>query len=103
MKKRLALLAGSLALCVAGLVLIVNVRDTNASAAPPGGKEANDAPRIAASRITHVTVYPDSALVSREVDVPAGGGLVELVISPLPQATIASSLYTESADGIRVL
>jgi hypothetical protein len=37
------------------------------------------------------------------VDVPAGAGLVELVISPLPQATVASSLYTESADGIRVL
>src|SRR5439155_3452121 len=102
MKKRLALLAGILALCVAALALIVHVRDTNASAAPPAGKDG-DAPRVASSRITHVTVYPDSALVTREVDVPAGNGLVELVVSPLPEATVASSLYTESGDGIRVL
>jgi hypothetical protein len=104
MKKRLVVLAGSLALCLAGLALVVHVRHIDAKAAPPGsGKEPADAPRIATSRITHVTVYPDSALVTREVDVPAGAGLVELVISPLPQATVASSLYTESAEGIRVL
>ncbi len=102
MKKRLALLAGGLALCLA-LALIVHVRNIDAHAAPPNGKDAGDAPRIAASRISHVTVYPDSALVTREVEVPAGAGLVELVVSPLPEATITSSLYTESSDGIRVL
>src|SRR5438552_3564860 len=38
MKKRVALLAGSLALCLAGLAMIVHVRKTDASAAPPRGK-----------------------------------------------------------------
>jgi hypothetical protein len=102
MKRRLALLAGSLALCAGCLALIVYVRQGNASAPPRAGKEA-EASKIASSKITHVTVYPDSALVTREVEVPAGGGLLELVISPLPEATVTSSLYTESSDGIRVL
>ncbi len=103
MKKRLLLLAGGLGLCLAGLALVVHTRNTNASAAPPGKEAAAEASRIAASRITHVTIYPDSALVTREVDVPNGAGLVELVVSPLPQATVASSLYTESSEGMRVL
>src|SRR5262249_2901525 len=59
--------------------------------------------KIASSRISHVTIYPDSALVTREVEVPAGGGVMELVVNPLPQATVNSSLYSEGADGIRVL
>jgi hypothetical protein len=104
MKKRLALLAGSLALSLGMLAMIVHARTSSTTTAPPGAKEAgHEAPRIASSRITHVTVYPDSALITREVEVPAGTGLIELVISPLPQATMPSSLYTESSDGIRVL
>src|ERR1700710_400210 len=57
----------------------------------------------AASRIVSVTVYQGTALVTREVDVPAGQGLVEVVVSPLPPQTIDSSLYTESGDGLRIL
>ena len=44
------------------------------------GPAANDnqpATKIAVSRIDRVTVYPNSALVTREVEVPAGKGLVE--------------------------
>jgi hypothetical protein len=103
MKRRLALLAGSLALCLSFLALIVYVHQGKASAPPLGGREAADAPRIAPSKIIHVTVYPDSALITREVDAPAGAGLLELVVGPLPEATLSSSLYTESSDGIRVL
>jgi hypothetical protein len=55
------------------------------------------------SRIQHVTVYPNSALVSREVSVPAGAGTCELVVSPLPVQTVDSSLYSEGTEGIRVL
>ncbi len=60
-------------------------------------------PRTASSKIVQVTVYPDSALVTREVDVPAGQGTMELTVNPLPQHTINSSLYSEGGDGIRVL
>ncbi|MFO0930566.1 MAG: mucoidy inhibitor MuiA family protein [Gemmataceae bacterium] len=104
MKRHLAILVGSLTLSLACLAVVFARQGAPAAAAPggAGGKEG-DAPRIAASRITHVTIYPDSALVTREVDVPAGNGLLELIINPLPEATMPSSLYTESGDGIRVL
>ena len=60
-------------------------------------------PRPAASKITDVTVYQGQALVTREVSVPEGDGTVELVVTPLPPQTVDSSLYTEGADGLRVL
>ena len=60
-------------------------------------------PKPAASRVTAVTVYTESALVTREVAVPEGKGLIELVVTPLPTETIRGSLYTEGSDGLRVL
>ena len=33
-----------------------------------------------------VTVYQPNALVTREVDVPEGAGVMELVVTPLPEA-----------------
>ena len=70
-----------------------------------GDKPAKDEapPKTAASRIAQVTVYPNSALVTREVEVPAGIGSMELVVNPLPEHTIGSTLYSEGGDGIRVL
>lgn len=102
MKRRLAFLAGSLLLCVGGLVLMLYSK-AGASAPAPAAKEEKGASRIATSRIAHVTVYPDSALISREVEVPAGTGLMELIVNPLPEATVVSSLYTEAPEGLRVL
>ena len=61
MKRRLALLAGSLALCLGCLALVIYARQGNASGPPRPPREAEAAPRIAASKIAHVTVYPDSA------------------------------------------
>src|SRR5215471_4170826 len=61
------------------------------------------APTTAPSKVTAVTVYQDSALVTREVQIPAGAGSMELVVSPLPPQTIDSSLYSEGGDGIRIL
>jgi uncharacterized protein (TIGR02231 family) len=55
------------------------------------------------SRISAVTVYQGNALVTRDVDVPQGAGLVEMVVNPLPPETIDGSLFTESSDGIHVL
>jgi hypothetical protein len=103
-KRRLTLLAGCLALNAAALLLVLYARPGSATAPPVPAKAGEEAPpKIAASRITHVTVYPDSALVTREVDVPAGEGLMELVVTPLPEQAVSSSLYAESSEGTRVL
>lgn len=96
MKKRLSTLAGGLAL--AGLAVMLYARS---DAPAPKDKEAP--PRVANSRIAHVTVYPNNALVTREVEVPAGMGSLELVVTPLPERIVNSSLYSESSEGIRVL
>jgi hypothetical protein len=75
-----------------------------ASAFIPHG-QAQDATtsRLAKSKIERVTVYPNSALVTREVEVPAGAGLVELVVAPMPDQIVPSTMYSEGADGLRVL
>src|SRR5262249_60837770 len=57
----------------------------------------------AKSRIVKVTVYPKNALVTREVEVPPGQGLAELVVPDLPVRTVDTSLYSEGSNGIRVL
>jgi uncharacterized protein (TIGR02231 family) len=69
------------------------------AAAPP----AATAVKTATSRITAVTVYRNSALVTREVDVPAGPGTHELTVTPLPPTTVNSSLYTEGTPGLRIM
>src|SRR6516162_7509614 len=71
-----------------------------------GGKGEADnaaASKIAKSKIARVTVYPNSALVTREVEVPDGKGVVELVISPMPDQIVPSTMYSEGGDSIRVL
>jgi uncharacterized protein (TIGR02231 family) len=75
---------------------------------PEASKEVAPVPalpgvKIATSRVAAVTVYPNSALVTREVDVPEGAGTLELTVTPLPPTTVNSSLYTEGTEGIRVL
>jgi uncharacterized protein (TIGR02231 family) len=76
-------------------------------AAPAAAKAVEDGMppgvKIAASHVLAVTVYPNSALVTREVEVPAGMGTHELTVTPLPPTTNNTSLYTEGTDGIRVL
>ena len=60
-------------------------------------------PKTATSRITQVTVYPDTALVTREVQVPEAKGLHEVVVGALPATVVGNSLYGEGVEGIRVL
>src|SRR5436190_20304625 len=67
----------------------------------PGAPGAE--PKTAASRIVKVVVYPNSALVTREVDVPAGNGVTELVVGSLPLHVVNSSLYSEGRNGTRIL
>lgn len=74
-----------------------------ANKAAPQPVSAPAAPKIATSRIDKVTVYPNSALVSREVVVPDGTGLIELTVSPMPDRIVPSTLYSEAGDGLRVL
>ncbi len=79
-----------------------------AVAAQPVKDAPKDAPaapaiKVNPSKVTAVTVYPVGALVTREVEATGPAGRVELVVSPLPLATVGSSLYAEGAEGIRVL
>lgn len=87
---------------LAGSVCFAQVRPATRGAAT-GPAVVVKAPVASAGKVVSVTVYQGTALVTREVDVPAGQGLVEVVVSPLPPQTIDSSLYTESGDGFRVL
>src|SRR5437868_13903713 len=66
-------------------------------------KDAPTASKIARSRIDKVKVYPTNAQVTREVEVPAGNGLVELVVAPMPDQIVPSTMYSEAGNGIRVL
>jgi hypothetical protein len=102
MKRKVGVLIASLVLGVVGL-LALNARPPEEPRATEEPAKPEAPPRIATSKIVNVTVYPDSALVTREVEVPAEAGVVELVVSPLPDHTINSSLYSEGGDGIRVL
>ena len=42
-------------------------------------------------------------MVTREVEVPEGTGLTELIVPNMPARIVNNSLYSESNDGIRVL
>jgi Domain of unknown function (DUF4139)/N-terminal domain of unknown function (DUF4140) len=66
-------------------------------------EEAPPDPKPAPSRIVNVTIYQNSALVTREVDIPEGMGTIELFVNPLPPQTMNTTLYSEGTDGIRVL
>jgi hypothetical protein len=66
-------------------------------------QEPKDPVKPAPSKVTAVTVYQNTALVTREVTVPEVVGLTEVVVSPLPPATLSTSLYAEGADGVRIL
>ena len=77
------------------LLLAVVLLATNA--------RAEDAIKTAPSKITTVTVYQNTALVTREVTLPEAAGQTEVVVSPLPSATMQSSLYAEGSDAVRVL
>ena len=73
-------------------------------AAPAPAVEDVPAPaKPATSRIAAVTVYQGNALVTREVVVPEGRGVFELVVTPLPARTIDGSAFTEGPNGFRVL
>ncbi|MFT3881899.1 MAG: mucoidy inhibitor MuiA family protein [Gemmatales bacterium] len=67
------------------------------------GHESNTPSKEAKSKITQVTVYNGNALITRDVEVPEGSGLLEIVVNPLPPQVVDGSLYSEGSDGIRIL
>jgi len=77
--------------------------DQPAEEPPAEEPPAEESPKSAENRVTEVTVYQGTALVTREVTVPEGKGLKELVVTPLPSQTIDGSLYTEGGETVHVL
>ncbi len=57
----------------------------------------------APNKIVAVTVYQNTALVTREVTAPDAAGITEVIVTGLPNSTINTSLYAEGSDGIRIL
>src|SRR5262245_40983052 len=106
-----------LALCVVASMVMFLAAHSRAFVSPEQGRGApatpgNDREQPAAAakdvklvprRVAAVAVYPKSALVPREVDVPEGAGTLELTVTPLPPTVVNSSLYSEGTPGIRVL
>lgn len=102
MRFRLSVLA--VAACAAAVYLKAQDRIADPPKNPealvrPAGAGADDPPvKPAPSKITAVTVYANTALVTREVTVPEAAGLAEVVVSPMPPYTMQSSLYAEGGD-----
>lgn len=49
--------------------------------------------------VSEVTVYRGQALVTREVKVPATSGIVELIITDLPERIVPTSIFAETRGG----
>lgn len=64
---------------------------------------ANQTPAPVSGKISEITLYQGTAVVSRVVEIPAGKtGSFEIVIGPLPSATDASSVHADQAAGVTV-
>ena len=93
---------------VSALVLALAVlgASTASWAAAPGGAPAAvgvSAGEVAVKgKVDAVTVYRGQALVTRVVEMPAGQGLGEYVVSDLPERIIASSIFAEGEGGVEV-
>ena len=56
-----------------------------------------------AGKIGEITLYQGTAVVSRQVDVPAEKlGACEIIIGPLPAATDPASVYADKVNGVTV-
>jgi hypothetical protein len=53
-------------------------------------------------RVAAVTVYQGQALVTREITLDQAGGLMEIVVTNLPEKVQPGSLYAEPNDGVEV-
>lgn len=59
--------------------------------------------KAVAGTITEVTLYQGTALVTREIEIPAGpAGPLEILVSPLPTATDPSTVFADKAEGVEI-
>lgn len=59
-------------------------------------------PVAVAGKVDAVTVYRGQAMVTRSIELPKQDGLVELVVTDLPQRIVPGSLFAEGPDGVQV-
>lgn len=64
-----------------------------------GSSAAAAEPASTEGRVVAVTVYQGQALVTREVEVPQADGLLEVVVTNLPESVLPGSLFAEPIDG----
>lgn len=57
---------------------------------------------VESGRVVAVTVFQGQALVTREVELPAAEGLVEVIVTDLPERLLPGSLYAEPGEGVEV-
>ena len=105
MKKRIVLLVLFLTVTPAGVAVMLYGRNpppevpAEACRAQGGGSRAQGRQQQNHGRHRLSRL----ALVTRTVEVPAGVGTFEVVVTPLPPHTLESSLYSEGDEGVRVL
>ncbi|MBL9123707.1 MAG: DUF4140 domain-containing protein, partial [Planctomycetaceae bacterium] len=68
----------------------------------PTAARADSDPLHARGKLDTVTVYRGQALVTRLVEVPAGAGLREVVITDLPAQLLPGSIFAEGGEGLTV-
>jgi hypothetical protein len=77
----------------AAALLLLPLAITPARAADPVTTEG---------RVTAVTVYQGQALVTREIDLESADGLLEIVVTDLPESVLPGSLFAEPEGNIQV-
>lgn len=84
-------------LAVAGLVLV------GAMASMAQDRPADvPAPQPVKGKVVSVTAYRGQAMVTRAVPVPRGTGLIDVVVSGLPDQVFGGSLFADGGQGIEV-
>jgi hypothetical protein len=67
-----------------------------------GARLAPAAEVMAKAKVDAVTVYRGQALVTRTIEVPGNAGLLELVVTDLPERALAGSIFAEGSEGVEV-
>jgi hypothetical protein len=95
----------AIALAAVVLALAVGAVTPGWAQPAPGGAAAAANDVVIKGRVDAVTVYRGQALVTRVVDLPAGAGLGEIVVSELPERIVPGSIFAEAgagAEGVEV-
>lgn len=85
--------------------LVLSLAAGAALAQPEAARAAAEAPLMGVAltgAVSDVTVYRGQALVTRRVDLPAGRGLREVVITGLPDGIVPGSMFAEGVGGVDV-